>query len=131
MPFRKKGSDYMIDLTVNGRSLSVAFDPASSDFVVPRKNAKQLGIEGSEESVLNAYNPATNPNGPVRGEAGYGEVKKEASAEVNLKLGQIVKSGVKVKLDDDAAATAKIGAGVFSDYQCTIDNQGNVIHFKR
>jgi hypothetical protein len=130
VPFTKSGSDMMVNVTVNGRSCSMIFDDKGSECVVPKRRAREFGLEVNETSVTNMYNPGSNPTGAIRGEAGFGDQKVEASADASIRLGPISKSGVHFKLDD-AARQAKLGSSAFGDWQYTIDSQANVIRFKR
>jgi hypothetical protein len=129
VPFRKKGKDMMIDIQVNGRRVSVILDADGGENVIPRARAKEFGMEASETSELNRFDPDTNPNGPVRGQEGFGEVKTTTGADGKVIVGPCSAS-VHFKIDDKAT-DAKVSKAIFGAWKYQMDAAGNRIHFTR
>lgn len=130
LPFRQQGKDIMVDVTVNGRKVSMIFDEKGAECVVPASKARDFGLDVQESSSFNTFNPVTNPNGPVRGEPGYGEMKKSASAEAKLTVGPIYNPGMHITIDETATA-AKIGPSALGGWHADVDRAANVIRLTR
>ncbi len=131
VPFKKEGKNMLVDVSINGRTCSMIFDTSGGECAIPKKRAREFGLEVPEETEVNRFDPLNNPTGPLRGESGFGESKKDASCEARtMKMGPIVKSSVKIKLED-AAGTPRVGSGFFGEWQYTIDSAGGVIRFSR
>jgi hypothetical protein len=127
VPFRKSGKDMMVDIQCNGRRCSVVFDPEGSECVVPARRAREFGLEVNETSTLNRYDPETNPNGPQRGEAGFGEVKTATVADAKILLGP-ASSEVRVKVDE-SAKEAKFNNSILGGWKIKVDPAANMLRF--
>jgi hypothetical protein len=127
VPFRKKGKDMVIDFQCNGRHVSAVLDPDGGESVIPKSRAKEFGLEVSEGSMVNRYDAVTNPNGPVRGQEGFGEVKDAASAEGKVVVGPC-SSSVRFKIDEHAT-DAKVGPSLFGGWKYQVDPASGKLHF--
>lgn len=119
VPFRKKGKDMVIEVQCNGRRVSVVLDPDGSESVIPRSRAREFGMEVSESQELNMYNPDTNPNGALRGQAGFGEVKQVTAGDGKIVVGPCT-SQVRFRIDDKAAE-AKVSPSIFGGFKYIVD----------
>jgi hypothetical protein len=129
LPFKKEGDKMMVTVSVNGRNCTMAFD-TGGETVIPKKRAREFGIDVQEESTMAGYNNFNNPNAPQRGEAGFGDMKHEVFGEITVRMGPIDKKGIRAKLDDNAQMP-KLSASTFSDWQYSIDQSAKVIRFHR
>lgn len=126
VPFRQSGKDIMIDVTINGRRVSMVYDDQASECVVPASQARNYGLEVQETSSYNIG----QQGGPVRGEAGYGELKKTDFADARIQLGPVNSNGVRIKVDENCKQ-ARIGPSALGGWKADIDKSANVIHFSR
>lgn len=129
VPFRKSGSDMMVDLTINGRRVTMLFDPAGGETVVPSKRAKEFGLDVETNTEIAKYDRETQ-SGPQRGEAGWGEEKVKSTAEAKVCIGPVTNQVVTVKVDEKARQ-AKIGTDAFGGWKYTVDQGASMIRFSR
>jgi hypothetical protein len=129
VPFKKSGSDMFVDLTINGRHVSMKFDPKGGETVIPAKRAKEFGLNVEESSKMDMFDVATQ-TGPIRGEAGFGEVKTKATAEAKVNIGPVSGQVVTVRVDEKAT-DAKIGTDAFGGWKFSVDPGANLIRFSR
>jgi Tetratricopeptide repeat len=129
IPFAKKGKDIVISLQVNGRNVSAILDPDGSENVVPRNRCREFGLDAVDSSSVDRYDPVMNPSGPLRGQAGWGEVKEITAAEAKIVVGP-ASSQVRFKIDDHAT-DAKVTPGIFGSWKYQLDPAANKIHFTR
>lgn len=127
VPFRKKGKDMLIEVQVNGRRVSVVLDQDAGENIIPRNRAREFGLEVNEGTTLNRYDADTNPTGPLRGQAGWGEEKNVTAADAKVVVGPCT-SQVRFKIDDKAT-DAKVGSSIFGGWKLQVDPSANKIHF--
>jgi hypothetical protein len=131
LPFRNGGNgQLMVDVSVNGRRVSMAFDEKAGECIVPSARAREFGLDVQETSETNMWDAVKNPTGPVRGDPGYGEVKKNAFAEARIQVGPVTSTGIRVKIDDQAKG-AVMGPSAFSGWHADVDKPAGVIHLSR
>lgn len=127
VPFSKSGKDMMINVLCNGRRVSVVFDPDGGENVVPKNRAREFGLEVNEGSTLNRYDADTNPNGPLRGQPGWGEMKDVTAADGKVVVGPC-SSQVHFKIDDKATS-ARVTPSVFGGWRYQVDPAAQKLHF--
>jgi hypothetical protein len=129
VPFRKAGSDMIVELTVNGRRVSMMFDPKGGETVVPAKRAREFGLNVEESSNMEGFDRTTQ-TGPLRGEAGFGDIKTKATAEAKVNIGPVTGQVVSIHVDEKAK-DAKIGTDAFGGWKFSVDPGASMIRFSR
>lgn len=130
VPFRKSGKDLLVDLTINGRRVSMLFDPqGGGETVVPSKRVREFGLDVETNTETAKYD-AEKGTGPQRGEAGWGEEKVKSTAEAKVCIGPVQNQIVTVRVDEKAQQ-AKIGSDAFGGWKYTVDQSASLIRFSR
>ncbi len=129
VPFRKQGTDMLVEVTMNGRRCNMIFDQEGGECIVPRKRTKEFGLDVQESSAYDIYD-AEKQSGPLRGETGFGEVKTKQLAEAKMSLGPVANQVIQVRVDD-TAKEAKIGGGALGGWKFSIDPGASLIRFSR
>lgn len=129
VPFKKQGQDMIVDVTINGRRVSMVFDKDGGECIVPKKRAREFGLQVEESESMSMFDPEKQ-SGPLRGEPGFGEVKVKKTAEAKISLGPVNNVTTTVKVDD-TAKDAKLGASVLSGWKFTVDPTAGLIRFSR
>lgn len=131
VPFKRQGKDMVIDVTVNGRRVSMIFDQEGGQCIVPRKRAREFGLDVQEQSEMVGYGVGTDrEKGPMRGEAGFGEVKTNTVAEAKVNVGPVSGQVVTFTVDENAK-DAKIGSSAFGSWKYSVDQGAGLIRFNR
>jgi hypothetical protein len=129
VPFRKSGSDMYVEVTINGRHVSMLFDPKGGETVVPAKRAREFGLDVESTEKMELYD-AQKQSGPMRGDAGFGEVKVQTTAEAKVNIGPVANQVISVKVDDKVR-DAKIGTDAFGGWKFSVDPGASLIRFSR
>lgn len=129
VPFRKQGDNMLVEVTVNGRRCTMVFEKDGSEFVVPKKRAREFGLAAEETSSMDMFD-VSKQSGPLRGEAGFGEVKTKSVAEAKVSIGPVANQPMQINVDDNAK-DAKIGGSVFSGWKFSVDPGANLIRFNK
>lgn len=130
IPFRKSGKDMLVEVMVNGRRVPMVLDVNASECVVPKRRAKEFGLEVQESSTVNQFNAVTNPNGPIRGQDGFGDEITTSFAEAKMQFGPVSNGALRIKIDENAKE-AKLGTGALSGWKYTVDSASGMIRFSR
>ena len=130
--FRREGKDVIVDVSVNGRSTGMIFDPQGSGIQMSVKAAKGLGLKVDEAEEA-FRSPA---EGPQRGEPGWipPDERPPASKYIyvqRVKLGPVDKTGVQIQINEKDSRYPKVGADLVSGWKFDIDYQASVIRFRR
>jgi hypothetical protein len=128
VPFRRSGKDMMVDLTINGRRVSMIFDP-SSETVVPSKRVREFGLDVQTNTEMAMYDREKG-TGPMRGEAGFGEEKVKSTAEAKVCIGPVQNQLVTVHVDEKVQQP-KIGTDALGGWKYTVDQGASLIRFSR
>jgi hypothetical protein len=129
VPFRKQGADMVVEVTMNGRRCNMVFDQAGGEAVVPRKRAREFGLDIEESSSMDMFD-VNKQSGPLRGEAGFGEVKVKSVAEAKISIGPVANQVMQVKVDDNVKEP-KLGGSALSGWKFSVDPAANLIRFSR
>lgn len=129
VPFRKNGQDMYVEVTVNGRRVSMVFDPKGGETIVPAKRAREFGLDVETTEKVDQWDPLKQ-SGPLRGEAGFGEVKVKSTAEAKINIGPVFGQLVTIKVDEKAR-DAKIGTDALGGWKFNVDPSANLIRFSR
>ena len=128
LPFTRKGNDMVVSFRCNGRQVRAILDTEGGECIVPRSRAKEFGLDVSDSQVMQGYyGPGTDPNGPLRGQPGFGEIKQLSTAEGKVIIGPS-NTSVRFKIDDKAPE-ARITPSVFGSYKYHVDRQANKLTF--
>jgi hypothetical protein len=128
VPFRKQGNDMLVDVTVNGRRVSMIFEKGS-ETVVPAKRVREFGLDVESTEKMDMWDPEKQ-SGPLRGDPGFGEVKVKSTAEAKINIGPVANQIITVKVDE-RAKDAKLGADGLGGWKYSIDTAANMIRFNR
>ncbi|HEY9775658.1 MAG TPA: retroviral-like aspartic protease family protein [Planktothrix sp.] len=120
VPFKREGNNMVVDVEIGGRTVPMYFDTGAANICFTYPQAKAAGISIPEDAR------------PVSMGGVGGSTPGVVFAGPRIRLGPIEKSNVEISVIESAAmAHPLLGQTYFGDWQYTIDNQNNVIHFVR
>lgn len=133
LAFQKTGNDLRVHLTINGRSVSnVILDLEGGENICPRNRTRELGLDVEDQSVTN-MRTLQNPDGALRGDPNFGQVKEISSAAAKVSAVGPVGTGQNTISFNirDGAKDVRVSASAFPGWQADVDEANKVIHFTR
>jgi clan AA aspartic protease (TIGR02281 family) len=120
VPFKRDGNNMVVNVDVCGKNVPMYFDTGAAGITFTYQQCKEFGISIPEDAS------------PMRSSGVGGTTPGFAFSVSRIRLGPIDKSDVQMTAIESAAMRHPLlGQTYFGDWQYTIDNQNNVIHFVR
>lgn len=111
------GSQMLVNVTINGRPREMIFDTGAPLVAIGKKQLQELGLPA----------PTGAPTGKTGGAANSAQVNYwETTADV--KVGQILRKGLKLQVLEENPPFALLGQNFFQDFTYTIDAGSKSIH---